>query len=218
MLLADVVKDYSQTVMLPAREATAETLERLFAPLYDRARADLHTEGLADDESILLPALDMRYVGQSFELAVALRSSGERQENLGPRISVQPALLVEDFHAAHRRRFSYATEGEPVEIVNLRLKAIGHTAKPRFARRPQQDLDPRAAQVGYKQVYFADPEPPHAARPVPAALYERERLAYGNILIGPAVVFQLDSTSLVPPSWAAAVDPWGNLIVEPRGR
>jgi N-methylhydantoinase A len=216
MVLADVVKDYSQTVMLPAAQADAETLERLFAPLYERARADLRAEGMGDDEMSLLPALDMRYVGQSYELTVEIGDwrleigQAERADAIQPPISNLQSL----FHDAHRRRFSYASGGEPIEIVNLRLKAVGRTAKPQFSQQPRGRLDPRAAQIGYKQVYFADASTPRAARPIPTALYERERLVPGNIVVGPAIIFQMDTTSVIPPGWAATVDGWGNLVVE----
>jgi N-methylhydantoinase A len=202
MILADVVKDYSQTVMLPADRANPETLDRLFAPLRERARADLRDEGVGDEEITVLPALDMRYVGQSYELKVDVKAEGEGGAQ----------SYVDGFHAAHRQRFSYASEGEAVEIVNLRLKAVGRMSKPQFSQQPSKDLDPRAAHIGYKQVHFSTAA--RAARPVPAALYERDRLAPGNLVVGPAVVFQLDTTTVIPPSWAAAVDGWGNLVVE----
>jgi N-methylhydantoinase A len=202
MVLADVVKDYSQTVMLAADSAYAETLDRLFAPLYDRARADLSAERLADDQMSFLPSLDMRYVGQSFELTIPYTHG--------------TSAIVDDFHEAHRRRFSYASEGEPVEIVNVRLKAVGQTAKPRFSQQPLGDVNPKGAHVGYKQAYFTDTASSHAARPMLAALYERERLSPGNIIVGPAIVFQFDTTTVIPPGWAASVDGWGNLLVEGR--
>ena len=206
MVLADVVKDYSQTVMLPAQKGDAETLKRLFAPLHQRAQADLEAEGLAEAETTLLAALDMRYVGQSYELQVAFQ----------PQIEVERGMQqhVADFHEVHRHRFSYASEEEPVEIVNLRLKAIGRTAKPLFSEQPLGGLDPSPAHVGYKEVFFADRETAGAARPFPTALYQRERLTPGNIVVGPAVLFQLDTTTVIPPGWAAAVDGWGNLVAE----
>jgi N-methylhydantoinase A len=206
MVLADVVKDYSQTVMLPAEKVDAQTLAQLFAALYERAHADFRAEGYAQSEIALLPALDMRYVGQSYELKVELEIEA------GIERGVQQHVM--DFHEVHRHRFSYASEGEPVEIVNLRLKAIGQTVKPRFSHRSLGELDPRAAHVGYKQVCFADRESPNVARPLPTALYRREELLPGNIVVGPAVLFQLDTTTVIPPDWAAAVDGWGNLVVQ----
>jgi N-methylhydantoinase A len=208
MVLADVVKDYSQTVMLPARAADADTIDRLFAPLYERAGVELQAEGLAEGEITFFPALDMRYAGQSFELKVEVRS--------GARSDAE--RLVEDFHEVHRRRFSYASPGEPVEIVNLRLKAVGHTAKPRFSAREPVPVLPRKAHIGYKQVYFTDADSPQSARPIHAALYQREHLLPGNIVVGPSIVFQLDTTTVIPPGWAGTVDGWGNLVVTGRGR
>lgn len=207
MILADVVKDYSQTIMLDAVRADREPLARLFASLYNRARADLLAEGLSDDRIVLLPALDMRYAGQSYELTVSIEE-GEESSPLGH---------VERFHAAHRARFSYANEGEPVEIVNLRVKAVGRTEKPRFSRCALGDVNPKAAHIGYKQVYFSEPDTPRAARPILTALYDREGLAPGNIVVGPAVAFQLDTTAIIPPGWAATIDAWRNMVVERRG-
>jgi N-methylhydantoinase A len=205
MVLADVVKDYSQTVMLPAHVLQPGTLSHLLAPLLERARAGLLAEGLAEENIEVRPALDMRYTGQSFELTVELPA--------GP---VEDGALVRAFHEAHRQRFAYASEGEPVEIVNLRVQAVGHTAKPRLTPREPGPTDPRAAHAGYKPVYFAAGGSSRAARPIIAALYERERLAPGNIVVGPAVIWQLDTTTVIPPGWAATVDAWGNLVVEPE--
>jgi N-methylhydantoinase A len=211
MVLADTVKNYSQTVMLPAETVGTETLGRLFLPLFERARSDLQAEGLAADELTLEPALDMRYVGQSYELTIPFT-----EQSTDLRETVKGGHLRQ-FHAAHRRRFSYATEGEPVEIVNLRLKAVGRTDKPRFLRLSAKDLDPSPARIGYNQVFFGIVDSPAAARPFLAALYERERLTPGNVVVGPAIVHQLDTTTAIPPGWAGTVDGWRNLVIECRG-
>jgi len=181
----------------------------LFAPLCERARDDLQIEGLAGDKITLLPALDMRYVGQSFELTIQVLDDAAGAT--GP-----DSRLTDRFHQAHLRRFSYASESEPVEIVNLRLKAIGRTAKPRFSRQPLGDPDPGAAFLGYRPTHFAEEDSPHTARPIPTALYQRDRLAPGNVVVGPAILFQLDTTTVIPPGWSATVDSWGNLIVKRR--
>lgn len=206
MILADVVKDYAQTVMLPVEQAQAGHLQHLFGPLYEQAQTDLQAEGLGSDQIELLPALDMRYVGQSYELTI--RPEGG--------VEAGPDRLATAFHQAHRQRFSYASQAEPVEIVNLRLKAIGHTPKPLPEPQPPGSVDPRAACIGYKPVFFADPDRPSAARPIPAALYERGRLTPGKMVVGPAIIFQLDTTIVVPPGWAGSVDGWSNLILESR--
>jgi N-methylhydantoinase A len=211
MVMADTVKDYSQTVMLPAETVGTEALGRLFIPLYERTHSELMAEGLTTDDLTLEPALDMRYVGQSYELTIPFtqQSTDLRETAEGGHIR--------QFHAAHRRRFSYATEGEPVEIVNLRLKAIGRTDKPRFLHLSAGNLDPSPAKIGYRQVFFGDVDSPAAARPFPAARYERDRLTAGNVVVGPAIIHQLDTTTAIPPGWAATVDGWCNLVIERRG-
>jgi N-methylhydantoinase A len=206
MVLADVVKDYSQTIMLSEQEAGELTLETLFAPLCQRARAELTAQSLREDDITLHPALDMRYAGQSYELRVPV------WDLEGPT-----GDCIEAFHDVHQQRYTYANRDGQVEIVNLRLKAVGEMAKPRFQEQAPGGLDPKAAQVGYKLVYFAAADSPRAARPMPAALYERAGLVPGNVIVGPAILFQLDTTSVVPPGWAATVDGWGNLVVEWSG-
>jgi N-methylhydantoinase A len=199
MVLADVVKDYSRTVMLRLDQVDRTILERLFEPLQQQARAELLAEGIAEDQMVLQPALDMRYVGQSYELIVPW--SGDSRD------------LADGFHEAHRQRFTYASEKEAVEIVNLRLKAVGRAVKPCFSPQPEGPSDPRMAQVGHKSVGFADAHAPDGLRMMIAALYDRDRLSPGHVIVGPAIVFQLDATTVIPPGWVAAVDGWGNLLL-----
>ncbi len=220
MVLADVVKDYSLTVMIPAQEANHSRLWELFSPLYERAMAELRAEGLDDDQISLFPALDMRYVGQSYELAVPLELGVRHMHEQDPaksppsgsQVLVSAASIASAYHAAHLQRFSYASESEPVEVVNVRLKAVGRTPKPNFGQRRLSSADPRAARVGYRQVYFAGYDNPHASHALMAALYDRELLVPGNMVVGPAVVHQLDTTTVIPPGWSATMDTWGNLI------
>jgi N-methylhydantoinase A len=206
MVLADVTKDYSQTVMLPVEEASAQTLNSHFAPLYERARAELRQQGFSGPEIHLLPALDMRYAGQSYELTVEARADGDA--------AADGQQYAADFHKAHGQRFSYSSEGEPVVIVNLRLKAIGKTRKPTFPYDPPGAPDPSAAYLGSRTVLFADSDSPGTTQPAEADLYQRERLAPGNEIRGPAILVQLDATTILPPGWVATVDGWGNMIAE----
>ena len=212
MVLADLLKDYSQTVMLPLTGADRATIERLYEPLCRRALADLRGEGVPEDAILLEPAMDMRYIGQSFEITVPLAGAAERTPHGTWAVArTHRPDLGHRFHAAHLLRFGYADDQEPVEVVNLRLKAIGKTSKPVPAKRPLGSADPTAACIGSKQVFFAHPESPHGVRPFHTALYEREKLQPGSVVIGPAILFQLDCTTVVPPLWNGSVDEWGNL-------
>jgi N-methylhydantoinase A len=192
MLVADLVKDYSQTIMLRADGLGWDELERHFAPLKRRGREELTAEGVEAQRISLDRALDMRYVGQSHELTVPVNPGDD---------------VLATFHAAHGRRFGHRHPQEPVEIVNVRIIATGALTKPHF---PQQDLgDPDASvgKVGRKPVYFG----PEAA--TMTDLYRRDRLRPGHVIPGPAVVFQLDTTTVIPPLWQALVDSYGTLVV-----
>ncbi len=192
MTIADLVKDYSQTVLQGQDVLNPARLDTIFAPLEVRARADLLGEGVAGADMILERVLDMRYVGQSHEIAVAQPDDGG---------------WLEAFHAAHAQRYGHRHDDEPVEIVNARLRAIGRGPKPVFERLPEDGSDARPAQIGTGPVWFA------AAQATPTAFYDRDLLCAGNRIDGPAIVFQLDTTTILAPGWRAEVDSWGNLLV-----
>lgn len=199
MLVADLVKDYSQTIMLriePAHNSTDQNtlgiLKERFRPLEERGREDLFAEGVAPSHMTLDQALDMRYAGQSHELTVPVL------EGKDP---------VEAFHNAHQRRYGHQHPDEPVEIVNVRVVAKGALTKPRFPAEAIGAPDANAARIGRKAVFFG----PSTA--VETQLYARERLEAGNEIDGPAVIFQLDTTTVVPPGWRARVDAYGTLVI-----
>lgn len=215
MILADVAKDYALTVMLPLEGTEAATIERLFGPLGERALDDLIAEGMARDDIVLQAALDMRYVGQSFEITVPLQEAARAgAEGAWRAMPAGLTGLAAAFHDAHRARFGYAQPDEPVEVVNLRLAATGRTTKPAPSAAPLGAADPKAAYAGTKQAWFSDPQPPHGLRPFRTVLYDREKLKPGNVVIGPAVLVQLDCTTVVPPLWHGSVDEWGNVVLK----
>jgi N-methylhydantoinase A len=216
MLVADLVKDYSQTVMLRADgfdipgsstefdstelvagcQNLAEVLEAHFKPLEARGREELVAEGVEPAAVTLSRALDMRYVGQSHELTVPLAAGDD---------------FVPAFHQAHGRRFGHQHPAEPVEIVNVRVIARGAMTKPDFPTETPGEADPAVARVGCKLVYFGP------MSPAETRLYRREQLRAGHVIPGPAIVFQLDTTTVIPPGWQAQVDRYGTLIITQRG-
>jgi N-methylhydantoinase A len=195
MLLADLVKDYSLTVMRRAEALTPSDLRALFEPLEVRARAEMAPEGVASP--LLERSVDARYVGQSFEINVPLEEGDPSLES-----------LVTDFHARHGQRYGHAHPDWPVELVTLRVRAVGPTPKPIFEELPRGGEDASPARVGEREVWFEGAAGP---RSQPAGLFERERLAAGNRLTGPAMVFQLDATTVIPPGWVGEVDRLGHL-------
>ncbi|MBI3968800.1 MAG: hydantoinase/oxoprolinase family protein, partial [Chloroflexi bacterium] len=196
MLVADVVKDYARTVMLPSASATAERLDEVFGPLEERGWADLRAERFPDERIRPQRFADIRYVGQSFELRVPLDDdSGEGFESR--------------FHTLHQQRFGHADSRLPTEIVTVRLKVLGLVEPPRFEAASLEGADASAARIDERPVYFD-------AGYRPTWLYDRERLRPGNEITGPAIVVQTDTTSVIPPGWDASVDAFRNLVVDFR--
>ncbi len=192
MLLSDTIKDYSLSVLKAGDRISISKLSRLFGPLLKGAARDLGREGFAGSKMRLVRSLDVRYTGQSFELTVPF----------SPRFQG-------DFHRLHLRRYGYADEGRPIEVVNLRVKAVGLTNKPRLAEIEPRGKDPTPARIGRRIMRFD-------GRSFGAGVYLREKLGGGNVIAGPALVLDYESTAVVPPRFVCRVDRFGNLILRER--
>lgn len=193
MTIADLVKDYSQTIMAGEDVLNADRLDTIYHPLEERGRTDLINEGIRPEQITLERSLDMRYAGQSHEITVSEPDDGE---------------WAEAFHAAHAHRYGHQKPGEPVEVVNARLRASGRGMRPEFETIPVGGADPASARFDRGDVWFVPDEP------TPTPFYSRERLQAGNTIPGPAIIFQLDTTIVIWPEWQAAVDQWGNLVLQ----
>jgi len=187
MLLADSVKDYSRTVFLRGEEMNYSRLHKAIAPLERAAERDLAAEGFKSSSILLQRSVAMRYEGQSYELEVPLEPG-----------------LAEAFHAAHSKRYSYADPERQVEAVNIILRAVGITAKPAIPESPERDHE---AEGNSTSVVIAGEK-------LEALLLRRSELDAGARFDGPAVLFDIDSTTLVPPRWRARLDCWRNLIIK----
>ncbi len=202
--IADIVKDYSRTVMLRGEDISQARLEEEFHGMEGQARAELRQEGLPANEMVSRRYLDARYVGQSFELTIDFPA-------LSRRTDLRRAI-ANSFYQAHLQRFGYADRNEAVEIVNLRLKMELAVEKPRATLQPPQQqsgqTDVAVARIGQTEVVFRQGA-------VAATLYDRDLLSPGDTVEGPALLVQLDTTIVVPPGWSGSVDPCGNLVLEP---
>jgi N-methylhydantoinase A len=184
----DSFRSWLRTVS--ADSETRDSLREAVAELKRRTSADLAVEGLPASRAVFELSLAMRYVGQSYELLV-------------PAPVARPASILADFHEAHRRRFGHADESRPVEAVMLRLRAVLPGARLDFS--PPTGA-PGRARLGTVEASFE-----RARR---TALYDRERLRPDDRLRGPAIVTQMDTTTVIPPGWGGAVDGHGNLVLE----
>jgi N-methylhydantoinase A len=184
LLVADVQRTYSRTVLQRFDANTPARLAVIFDNMAQHAHADLEREGIDADKRVLNGFLDMRYAGQSFELSVPF--SGD---------------VLEAFHDAHERAYGYALRERTVEVVNVRVEAVGQVEKPMF------EAEALAVDVGAQRA-----APLRVKGDV--AVYAREALQPGAQLGGAALIVQLDSTVYVAPRWTAFVDGYRNLILE----
>ena len=185
LLIADVAVDYSQSVM---RVANADSIARLREnerELLAQARSELQQEQIAEGDMVFKVSLDMRYEGQAYELNIPFDEAA-----------------VDAFHEAHERTYGHAIRWRAVEIVNMRINGSGIIEKPVFE--PDAINDHEALPFGEK----ASP----SGRMI--KLYEREDLRPGAAFNGEALVFQMDSTTFVPPGWKAQVDGYSNILLE----
>ena len=203
MLFADVIKDYSQTVLWQLKkgsnEALAEALDVGFDGLLTRAENEMNTEGFRPNQLKVNRSLDMRYAGQSYELNIPYIKVANAS-----RAEIQ--TLVEKFHAAHAHRFGYARADAPAEVVNLRLTAIGEADKPSIRTVPLAGPDASKALTLQSPVIFE-------GEALPTDFYRREALRPGNRIAGPAIVTEFSATTVIPPNFSAVVDAYQNLIL-----
>jgi len=195
MLVADTLKDYVRTVMIAAEEAS-EVIASVLADLEQQGRHDLDSEGIPPEKMIIERLLDLRYVGQSYELIVPFEDDIVK--------------AIDGFHALHEQRFGYSDPHEHVQVVSVRLKARGLVDRPELERQevtPDADIIP----IATRRVIFAGANGP-VARDTP--LYDRASLHPGGLLMGPAIITQYDTTTVVPPEWRVQVDAVSNLVIE----
>lgn len=166
-----------------------------------QASQRLEREGIPVDEQVLTYQADVRYQGQGFEVPVDI----DLVEFGTPGYGL--SQLAQWFHAEHRRMFLFSAETEP-ELVNVRAIARSQPLLVAAPTLQAGDPDPAAALVDSTTVYIS-------GRDVKAHVYERSRLLAGNVIEGPAIIVEMDSTTLVLPGHTALVDPIGNLVIRP---
>ncbi len=196
ILRAHVVHDYSRTVRMNVASvmATRRALASEFRKLEARGRGVLQAEGFAGARIRGERLLDMRYVGQAYELTVA--ESGD---------------FLAAFHKAHERRYGYSDAVRAVEVVNVRARLIGVTDQPQLDRPRRSARGGTAAIVETRRALFG-------GRAYQTRVYDRTQLGPGQTFSGPAIISEYSATTVVPPEWRGVVDSWGNLILTRASR
>jgi N-methylhydantoinase A len=195
----DVRHDFSRTYLVNSNEADLDTIEKVFIELEGEAREVLQKEGLGEDKVELIRNMDLRYIGQWRSLSVEVPK---------PIQSLEHALEI--FHQEHERQFSWSNRDQTVEIYGLRITAIGKVNKPVFIKNGQPasgEVKPRSM----RRVFFE-----RAGGFVDTPVYRRADLPAGTVLKGPAVIEQLDTTTVIPTKVKASIDEYLNIILDMR--
>jgi N-methylhydantoinase A len=198
LLMSDVKHDYVQSKMAAIAAVSPAEVSSLFAELETRARRDLTHDGFSAERIRIERALDMRYAGQGYEVTMACAD--------GPLEAAKLAYLRARFDEQHKAMFGHMAPDEPVEIVSYRVRGIGlvpHVEMPKFS---SVGATLRDALRDTRSVRFSGTS-------VDCPVYQRELIDVGLSVAGPAVLDQLDCTTILYPGQVARVDAWKNLIV-----
>jgi N-methylhydantoinase A len=200
LLLADVKHDYVRSKLAPLKELGLEEINGLFAQLIDQAKSDLKGEGFADKEIALNAFLDLRYAGQGYELTVPAPLPPFKREDLDE--------MRRRFDAQHEQAHGHKAESEPVELVSVRLVSLGIVPEAKLAAAKPTGKKIDEARIGRRKVFFGKEH-----GPLDCDIYHRDRLEPGHKISGPAIVEQLDTTTVIHPEQHVLVDDYRNLLV-----
>ena len=199
LLMSNVKHDYLRSRLADISLVDPEDVSALFAELEQAGCKQLAEEGFGPDQRRYRYFLDMRYAGQGYENPVPLDGM--------PVTAADLTRYRARFDDIHKLCHGHAAPGQPVEVVNYRVEAIGLVARVELARLEHTTSTVESARSGTRKAYFA-------GCLVDVPVYARDQLTAGHCFSGPAIVEQYDATTVVCPSQMVYVDDYGNLLVE----
>jgi N-methylhydantoinase A len=200
LLQTDIVHVYMQSFLVRIDRVSAAEVSRRFGQLIERARADAEAEGFGADDIQLFRQMDLRYPHQGYELAMDCPFDEPHETDL--------ESLRRKFDVRHEQIYGVSAPKEPVEIVNLRVRLVVSVASPEDVLEPSDESSADAARIGERNTYF---ESLGGFESTP--VYDRSLLHAGATIPGPAVIEQLDSTTVIGPGWIGTVNPYATLML-----
>ncbi|MDA4128868.1 MAG: hydantoinase/oxoprolinase family protein [Thaumarchaeota archaeon] len=200
MLFSDLRHDYVQTFLAPLNSVDLDKVSATYQKMEGEGSNKLRSEGVKEHDILIIRSMDLRYVGQEHVLNVTVEP---------PDLdSVARNSLEESFNELHKSRYTFNIEKTPLEIVALRLTAIGKSATPTFRKIASGSSDPAGAEKKGRRIYLG-------ADYTDCKVYERSRLKAKNQLEGPCIVEESGSTTVVYPDQQGEIDASGNILVSP---
>lgn len=182
-----------------ARDTNADDLIAIFDEMTAQTRAELLSDGVPESEISSEFEVDVRYAGQAFEVPLTISAEVLRADGV--------AGILARFDAEHHRLFTFNMD-TPHEIVNLRAVALGRALDLPAAELPKGDGNPVSAKMRDHKLWMD-------GREQDAVIYDRAKLRQGDIIPGPAIVCEMDSTTLIESGCVARVDAVGNILIHP---
>jgi N-methylhydantoinase A len=198
LLMSDVKHDYIRSKLTPLSEISPADVNGMFERMVAQALDELRDDGFGAEQIRIERALDMRYAGQGYEIAVSCSAHSLQDADL--------QQLRATFDQQHRTMFGHMAPEEPVEIVSYRVRGIGLVPPVEMPQFKPAGTTLADAQREMRRVRFD-------GREIDCPVYQRERLDVGLTVAGPAILDQFDCTTVICPGQTARVDEWKNLIV-----
>tara|TARA_Y100001934_G_scaffold282579_1_gene396988 strand:- start:15512 stop:17542 length:2031 start_codon:yes stop_codon:yes gene_type:complete len=198
-LLVDIRHDISQSYISAANKVSVKALENDFKKIELEAKKRLRNEGVALKDMIFQRSIDMMYQGQWRTLSVS-----------APKKITSIETIVQLFHKEHEREYNFRRDETSVDLFRISLSAVGVTPKAQLAKqhvRKRSDIPD-----SYRTVWFDEKE-----GGIKTPVYLRDNLMAGSIIKGPAIISQLDSTTVIPPGEIAKVDQYLNIVIKITG-
>jgi len=207
MLMSDLQHNFVRTYPSPLEQVDLKRFRDFFIEIENEGIALLKTEHIPKDRIDFIYSIDMRYVKQYHEVNVIV----SREEIYKGKL----ASIAKKFHPEHNRLFGYSLEevGTPIEVINLRLKCVGKTDKPKFLRMKYAGVDPSKAFKKRRKVYL-----PARKRFQMVWVFDGDRLRYGNKIEGPAIIEQVNTTTFVSQEFSVICDAYGSFTMYLKSR
>ncbi len=198
LVVSDIVHDFIRAYA--QRQLKTDVLINLFDELEGNAMQALDVDQVPANDRRLLRTADLRYKGQTHTVNVVVPG--------GPVDDTTVRAMVANFHQKHEALYTFRSADTVVELVNVRLRGVGVIPRPEAKPSPAADASPKGATTGRRRVFFDG-----QAESLEVDIFDRVRLMSGNVILGPAIVEQLDSTTIIPPNMVCTVDGHLNLII-----
>jgi len=203
LLMSDVKHDYVRSKLVGLDDLDLAEINHMFHQLIERAKADLQSEGFSEEEIKIEPYLDLRYAGQGYELTVPAPMPPFTKHDL--------TLMRGRFDTMHEQNSGHKAESEPVELVSLRLISLGLVPQAKLSPGKVTGRKVEQAKLGERKVFFGKE---HGV--LTTQVYNRDLFEPGHKISGPAIVEQLDTTTVIQPEQEASVDEYRNIIIKEK--